>query len=69
MDTSHGGNNIVILAIMWSLQIMVEVFHWLGGMLQYHIPPLVMDLFQISSWTVVITVTLASFLKKRRRPE
>mgnify|MGYP003441104924 FL=1 len=68
METGHhSGIPTPLLIIMWGIQVGVEAFHSLGGTLQYHIPPLIMDGFQITSWTVVITVTILSYFKKKKR--
>jgi hypothetical protein len=70
MDTGHhGGVPLPLLIIMWVLQVGAEAFHALGGTLQNHIPPLIMDAFQMTSWTVVITVTILTYFKKRKRKE
>lgn len=68
METGHhSGISIPVLIVMWGLQVGIEAFHSLGGALQYHIPPLIMDAFQITSWTVVITVTVLTYFKKRKK--
>ena len=67
IQNSHpDGQGLLMLAVCILLNFFAKFLEWVGPLLHSHIPPFIMDSFQVAAWCGAIGVFILQWKKRNK---